>query len=473
MKTILKLHYNAVPSAIEELYVNESIDIKHSEGTLQRTIVVDANKERLSVSFDVRKFDGPSDYCGYGGIRMFNHVKSFVAYDLIYKKYEALIQIGNIRRKYYKQFVIKSKYFPICTNDSLIFERKFYLDFGKTYFVFYDFNSMWNIDVSLHVHPSPYIAIHNFEQSYCGGEINRFIFNDFIINCALRLVKLKRQVSFVLQWLRDSSMIFQREKPIDIEGIWPGIMDLTITQNFRNVRTFDLENQLCRSAKVLLVTDLVTVTLVPLGQHTRKQSIPNAESLMIQRPWGNCPHLDQGSHVIILTPSSSQRDGRCISIYNNFSSKHFTTSGNIKYQSLTKGCISLKAAMTVGMYQLNFIEPLYNFPIANKWMYYSIAISKRCYSGSGMKIYFQSLLFKENQAFYFNFAQQRSHYIFYDYGITSTLYFHLERFRQECKADVEFTTLPYTTRGNLKGNRAHFKVLIFILSPTTYGNGRF
>ena len=464
MKTILKLHYDAVPSVFEALYVNELIDIKHSEGTLQRTIVVDASKERLSVSFDVRKFVGPSDLCGYGGIRMFNHVKSLVAYDQMYKNYEALIQIGNIRRKYYSQFFIKSKYFPICTNDSLIFERKFYLDFGKSYFVFYDFNSVWNIDVTLHVHHSPYIAIHNFEQSYCGGKINRFIFNDFIINCALRLVKLKRQVPFVLQWLRDSSVLLQRDKPIDIEGIWPGIMDLTITQNFRNVRIFDLENQLCRSAKVLLVTELARVTPVSLGQQTQRQSIPNAESLMIQRPWGNCPHLDQGSHAIILTPSSSQRDARCISMHNNFSSKHFTTSRNIKYQSLTKGCISLEAVMTVGMHQLIFIEPLYNFPIANKWMYYSIAINERCYSGSGMKIYFQSLLFKENQGFYFEFAQQRSHYIFYDYGITSTLHFHLKHFSQECKADVEFVSLPYTTRANLEGNRTHFKVLINVIS---------
>ena len=463
MKTILKLHYDAVPSAIEDLHVNESIDIKHSEGTLQRTIVVDASKERLSVSFDVRKFVGPSDLCSYGGIRMFSHVKSLVGYELRYRNYEALVQIDNIRRKYYRQFLIKSKYLPICTNDSLIFKRKFYLDFGKTYFVFYDFNSVWNIDITLHVHPSKYNAIHNFEQSYCGIEINRFIFKYFIINCVLRLVKLKRQVPFVLQWLRDSSMMLQREKPIDIEGVWPGIMNLTISQNFRNVRIFDLENQFCRSAKVLLVTDLARVTPVSLGQQTQRQSIPNAESLMIQRPWGNCPHLDQGSHAIILTPSTSQRDARCISMHTNFSSKHFTTSENIKYQSLTKGCISLKAVMTVGMYQLNFIEPLYNYQIVNKWMYYSIAISEKCYSGSGMKIYFQSLLFMENQGFYFEFAQQRSHYIFYDYGITSTLHFHLERFQQECKADVEFIALPYTARVNIEGNRTHFKVLIDVI----------
>ena len=100
METTLRFHHHAVPSAIEDLHVNESIDIKHSEGTFQRTIVVDANKERLSVSFDVRKFDGPSDFCGYGEIRMFNQVKASYSVGDEYGIIEAHIPHGNIKKSY-------------------------------------------------------------------------------------------------------------------------------------------------------------------------------------------------------------------------------------------------------------------------------------------------------------------------------------------------------------------------------------
>ena len=118
MTTILRLHYHAVPSAIEYLFVTESIDIKHSEGTFQRTIVVDANKERLSVSFNVRKFDGPSDTCGYGGIRMFNEVKASYSFDDKHTTIEAYILHTSIGKKLHKRYVFtkESKYFPICTN---------------------------------------------------------------------------------------------------------------------------------------------------------------------------------------------------------------------------------------------------------------------------------------------------------------------------------------------------------------------
>ena len=111
-----------------------------------------------------------------------------------------------------------------------------------------------------------------------------FIFNDFYINCALRLVRLKRQVPIILQWFRDSRNIRMAKLKLnshDIEGIWPGSMDLMIYQNFRNIRIFTLESQICRSENVLLVIGLANVTSVLLGRHTQNQSIPNAESLTI------------------------------------------------------------------------------------------------------------------------------------------------------------------------------------------------
>ena len=457
METDVKLHYRVVPSAIEVLKVNESIAIKHSEGTLQRTIVVDANKERLSVSFDVRKFVGPTDYCGYGGIRMFNQVRVSYFYDEHLGILHAHIPP---RQKYPSHFIKRSKYFPICTNDSLIFERRFYLDFGKTFFVFYDFNSVWSIDVTLSVHPSIYNAIYNFEESYCNDRIVIFIFNDFSINCAFRLIRLKRQVPIILQWSRDSLKIKLKKLNFESDttkGIWPGSMDLTITENFRNVKIFNPNNEICKSDTLLLVTGLANVTSVLLGRHNQKQSIPNAESLTIKPRGGSCPLLEQGSHTIALTPSSSQRDYRCISMRQDFLSKHVTYAVYKKYQTFTKGCVSLNAVMTVGLYELYVMEPFYTFPTQNKWIFYYLAISEHCYRGTGMKIYFQTILLKKNDGFYFKFPKDKHHYILYDYSVMSILYFHLERYLEKCTAYIEFTSSPYKLEFPY-GNRTYFKV---------------
>ena len=437
------------------------MNIKHSEGTLQRTIVVDANKERLSVSFHVRKFVGPSDHCGYGGIRMFNQVKVSYAYSEHPGKLQAHIPHSNIGKKFHMQYLKSSKYFPICTNDSLIFEGKFYLDFGKTYFVFYDFNSLWNIDVTLNVHPSKYIGIYNLEDHYCDGYIYLFTFDDFSINCAWRLVTLTRQIPIVLQWYRNNDKIKLRKmnlKSFNTEGIWPGSMNLTITHNFRNVGIFNSKNEICKSATVLLVNGLDKVTSVFLGRHAQNQSIYNAESLTFMDLVGNCPLLEQSSYAIILTPSSSQKDSRCMLMRQNFLSKYYTYSGNRKYQTFTKGCVSLNAAMTVGMYELFVMEPVYKIPTQNTWTYYYLAISGRCHSGSEIKIYFQTILFSEEHAFYFQFSEEKHHYIWYDYGITSILYFYLERYLVGCGAYIEFTSSPHKLEFPY-GKRNYYKVL--------------
>ena len=440
VETKVKLRYGVVPSTIEDLYVNESIDIKHTEGTLQRTIVVDARKERLSVSFDVRKFVGPTDYCGYGGIRMFNQDRLSYFYDKHYGTLQAHIPHRN---KYPSQY--------------LIFERRFYLDFGKTYFVFYDFNSVWSIDVTLSVNPSIYNAIYNFEESYCNDKIVTFIFKDLSINCALRLIRLKRQVPIILQWSRDSLKIKLKKlnfKSDDIKSIWPGIMVLTVTENFGNVQIFNPKNEICKSATLLLVTGLDNVTSVLLGRHTQKQSIPNAESLTIQHRLGNCPILEQGSHAITLTPSFSKKHSRCISMRQDFQSQYLTDQ---KYQTLTKGCVSLNTVMSVGMYKFYVMEPLYAVLPQNKWIYYYLSISEHCYRRTGMKIYFQNIISKKAHGFYFKFPEDKNHYIFFVYGVTSLLYFHLERYIVECTAYIEFTSTPYKRKFPY-GKRTNFKV---------------
>ena len=47
LTTTIKLYFVAILSVFEEIFVNESTDIKHIPGTFQRNIVIDANVERL------------------------------------------------------------------------------------------------------------------------------------------------------------------------------------------------------------------------------------------------------------------------------------------------------------------------------------------------------------------------------------------------------------------------------------------
>ena len=111
----------------------------------------------------------------------------------------------------------------------------------------------------------------------------------------------------------------------------------------------------------------------------------------------------------------------------DFQSAYYTYDVNTKYQAFTKGCVSFIVVMTFGMYELYMIESFYNTPVQNKLIYYYLAINEQCNRGSGMNIYFQTFILMENHVFYYKFAEEKHHYIWYDYGVTSVLYFHIER----------------------------------------------
>ena len=436
MTTALRLHYHSIPTISEELFANESINIKHSRGIFQRSIIVDANKERLSVSFNVRKFFGPTDFCGYGGLRMFNHLYAAVNRNQKDNILQVHVPYSIIKNKSHRLFQKNSSYYPICTNDSIIFQQKFYLDFGKTFFVFYDFSPMWNIDVTLSVHASEYNALYDFELNYCNHNISVYIFNDFFVNCIRRFVKLRRQVPFILQWSRESTS--NREKRyVSIKCIWPGIMDLTINQNYRNLKVFNSKNELCAPNKILRIAGVSNMTSVLLGANIQNQKVPDAKSLIVASSFSNCYSMDHSSYAVIINPSLG--NSRCMPSRTDFTVRG-SANRNTNYQIASEGCISLDATMSRGTYMVYLIEQSFNIPMQDNYIYYSVVVKEGCNTNAGVITYFYTVTSTFSRYVHFKLPQLRYQHIFYDFGCIRSLRFHLEHFLVECVVYIEFTS---------------------------------
>ena len=455
LTTTLTLHFHSIPSVFEYLTVNESTVIKHTVGTFQRNIAIDTNEERLSISFNVRKFFGATDFCGYGGIRMFNELNSSLSYHDKHNFVQAHIPYDYSKHNLTEKSVKKAIYDPICTNDSFIFQRKFYLDFGTTYLVFYDFNSIWNIDLTLNVHSSKYNAIYNFQHTYCNHGVLVFIFQDFFINCKLIVVRLTRQIPLILQWPRDSKYAV-KDALGNVECLWPGSMDLTFDHNYRNLIIFNSENKLCTPNNMLHITTSSNKITLLLGRNIQNQSVPNVESFTVIRSLSNCRFMEQSSYAITLTPSPGAN--RCSSSRTAFAPSDKYVRGT-KHRQINDECVSLDVTMTKGMYLFFFMEAFFNILLQDKLVYYSLIISKGCYKGLGMKVYFQTTLAKPGRMVYFEFTQHKHHYIWYDYGIMGTLMFRLERISLECSAYIELTSSPQK-KDYLSYRRPYFKVSI-------------
>ena len=437
LTTTVKLHFQPIPSVFEYLTVNESTVIKNTPGTFQRNIAIDANEERLSISFNVRKFVGATDFCNYGGIRMFNHLNASLSYHHTHRFIQAHIPYAKIKHNGMPSLK-KSIYAPICTNDSFIFERKFYLDFGTTYIVFYDFNSMWSIDLTLNVHPSKYNAIFNFQHTYCNEVAKVYKFRDFFIHCTLTLVRLTEQVPLILQWPRNSYRAGKHASE-NTECVWPGIMDLTINHNYRNLRIFNKEMKLCSPTSLLHITTLYNITTVLLDKNIQNHSVSNAESFMLVTTFSNCRFMEQSSYAIILTHFSG--DNRCSSSRNAFTISD-DSDKTTNHKKITDQCISFDVTMRMGMYAFYFMEPFFNILYQDQWIYYSIIISEGCYRGAGVKVYFQNRFVKSSRIVHFKFTQHKYHYIWYGYGIMGVLMIHLKRILLECSAYIEMTSAP-------------------------------
>ena len=450
LTSTVKLHFQSIPSVFEYLRVNESTVIKNTPGTFQRNIAIDTNEERLSISFNVRKFFGATDFCNYGGIRMFNHLNTSFSYHHKHGFLQAHIPYDKNKYNVNAETSLKKAiYYPICTNDSFIFERKFYLDFGTTYIVFYNFNSMWSIDLTLNVHPSKYNALFNFQHTYCNRKVAVYRFRDFFIHCTLTVVRLTQQVPLILQWPRDGEHASEYT-----ECVWPGSMNLTINHNYRNLRIFNKENKLCSPASLLHITTLSKVTTLLLDRNIQNHSVSNAESFMLFTTFSNCRFMELSSYAIILTPSSG--DNRCSSSRNAFTTAAYFDK-DINHRKITDQCVSFDVAMRMGMYAFYFMEPFFNILYQDQWIYYSLIISEGCYKGLGMKVYFQNSFLNSVRMVQFKFTQHKFHYIWYDYGIMGVLMLHLERILLECSAYIEMTSAPQKPEVHIYG-RSIFEV---------------
>ena len=323
-----------------------------------------------------------------------------------------------------------------------------YLDFGKTYFVFYDFNSAWDIDMTLTVHPSKYQALYNFEDTYCSDKIQTYIFDNFFIHCKLSFVRLTKQIPLILQWSRSSTT-----NKNNFECVWHERMDVKINLNNMNLGLYNTKNELCTPNSMIVLTGVSKTEIVIIGNHTEDQSVTNAESVRIRRYKGNCPDLDQSSYAVILTPSNDV--SRCLTRYTDFEVIRVAAL-NTKVQILTGGCVPFDAILTHGFYVVYIMAPFYNIPMLDKWIYYSLTISKGCSQSDGMKVYFRGTTSKYKH--YFELTQERYHYIFHDYCLFSVLQFYLKEPLHNCTADIEFTVSPYSQ--NYTFDRPdYFKVL--------------
>ena len=68
---------------------------------------------------------------------MYNHLNMSINRHSTHGYVQAYVPYDPIKHKTHQQFIKKTAYRPICTNDSSIFERTFYLDYGTTYIVFF------------------------------------------------------------------------------------------------------------------------------------------------------------------------------------------------------------------------------------------------------------------------------------------------------------------------------------------------
>ena len=434
--TALRLHYHSIPIVAEELFVNDSIDIKHSRGQFQRTFVIDANTEKIAVSFNVRKFFGPTDYCGYGGIRMFN--QRLYSSKTMYR--QADVPNGNLKEKLH-QFIKNTSYNPICSNDSLIFQQKFYLDFGKTFFVFYDFSPMWNIDVTLNVHASKYIVLNNVDISYCSYDrpASILVFNDFFINCVAMIIKLTRQVPFILQWPRESRSPEERKR-MEFQCIWPGMMDLTINQNYINFKVYNTKKELCTSNQILRIAGVSNITTILIGTTNQSQIVPNAEYLRVHNLLSNCNAMVLTSYTVFINPSPGYV--RCVRSHIDFTVRGSSNNRTIDSLNIaSKDCLSLDANITnKGLYGYNLIEQSYNIRLQDNSVYYSVIIKGDCIKSAGLIIFFMTVASTRTRYVHFEFPQLAYYHILYDLGHLRLLQFYLERFSLDCAVYIEFTS---------------------------------
>ena len=455
----LVVHFQKIPTIFEPLTVNQSTRIQNSTGLFQRNFIIDVTDQRLSLKLIVKRFSGATDFCKYGGLRMFNHVE--MALKRTSNIVTAYIPFNKSKHNFNESFFKNSISFPICTNDSFVFKRRFHMDIGRTYLIFYSYNNMFNIDVTLNVYPSINIALFNIDENYCDEQrIDLYMFSGFYIDCKIMLIKFSRKEPFIVQFSGDSFIPLEDSYRADAEIVWPGRMGMEIYEDHRHTEAYNTANHLCKTNAFLRIKGTLGITNVQLNGSKASRRISHAESMIIHRSLHECIELHDNSYSIVFTPTRG--DTRCVSSYIDYKTKLFSRTSDIKLNNLTlsKACTFLDLTIISGIYVLYIMETFYHLPLRDNWNYYYLTINEACNRRSGVRVSLVTIDSRYKGIYYFQFPRMKSQFIFHDFGIIRFLYFHIDSLLQGCKAYmyIEIISTPSAKGHTFVNNRAHFKV---------------
>ena len=436
----IRLDYKVIPTPVEYVRFNTSINIKHLTGTFQRNIEIDATQQPVAIQLSERNFTGYTDSCKYGGIRMYHRLSMAVQPDYLHRSVvEARVPYDS---KEHSQSMIKlnrrDEFLRACTNDSIIFKNLFHLDFGITNIILYGYNSMFQIDLNFTVYPSIYISAFNFERRYCGKLINIYIFKSYIINCFMQAIQLTQQIRFSLQWSGDG--VARRDKT---EWIWPGRMTMTVNCSYlpyHAVRQINGPGISCNVSNKLRITALHKNTKIILtaARKVIHHTVHDTESLNIERRTDDCRFIARVQYRVYLDPVPG--GNRCPKTQTDF-----TSATRLKYRQMSKSCVLIDLIFSRGDHIVYVSGALYRYPQRNSWIYFYLHISQQCDRSTEILVYYTTEMALRQSTDHYQFTPGKSKFVFYDFGVFRVLQFYLRRRSWVCTAFFQMTEVQQFT----------------------------
>ena len=465
----IRLAYLLIDQAVDKVKVNTSTNITYLKGTFQKNIEIDASEQPVYISITLRKFTGYTDYCKYGGMQMYHRVSMAVPPDGTKGLREAYVPDTDKEHESLVKVNKQHMYLPICTNESIVFQRKFYLDLGITNLIFYGYSSMFEIDVTLSVYPSVYTSLFNLEMNYCGKFVDVYIFKSFIINCIKRIIELKEHIPFTLQWSGDAYNFNQNYG--SLEWFWPGQMNMKMIFNYLSYVSVKREEHgytpctLSDNLRIFDSGEVIKISLNTLDKVPMRY-ILNAESVSITRRVDRCKYVAVIQYSMFIDPAV--KESRCSRSQTNFPAIALKT-----YYKVLKRCVSLNMLFQQRDNLLLIMGAYYRFPYNDTWVYYYLHVQPQCYQNTKMTIYYTGYTAKYNRVDSFEFTREKSYFTFYDYGKGRQLQFTFRRRPLGCRAFLHMTEKPAQqplldlqpalrgTKQELVGLKSIFKVFFF------------
>ena len=442
----IQLSYQLIDHAVEKVKVNTSMNITYRTGTFQKNIEIDTTEQPVYISMSLRKFTGHTDHCRYGGLQMYHRVSMAVPLD--HTKMVKEVYVPYKERESFVKVNKQHMHLPICINESIVFKRKFYLDFGITTLIFYGYSSMFEIDATLSVYPSVYTSLYNFEMSYCGQSVDIYIFKSLFINCKVMTIELKEQIPFTIQWSGDN--YDTHEILDDLEWFWPGQMNMVIIVNYLSYVAVQRKGNgytTCIFSDTLEITDMNKVIEIPLNtvEKTPTQNISKTESIRIRKRSDLCRFAAVLQYSVLIDP--------------NYDSQCPQSTVFINYRQVLKTCVSLDILFPGGDSVLIISGAFLRYPYINTWVYYYLHVLPQCYQDTRLMIYYTAITAEYNHVDNFILTKERLYFTFYDYGIVRKLQFSFKRRSLRCRALFHMTEKPVQLelRRNISSSKS-FKV---------------